>query len=88
MTDFEKGKPKSGGRRKGIPNKLTADVKAMILAAFKNVGGATYLEKQANSNPVAFMGLLGKILPLQVTGDKDSPVHIVVETGVPRAGES
>lgn len=32
-----------GGSRKGIPNKVTADVKAMILAALQDAGGANYL---------------------------------------------
>jgi hypothetical protein len=35
-----------------------------------------YLEKQAVSNPVAFMGLLGKVLPLQTTGEGGGPLEI------------
>ncbi|HEX7129119.1 MAG TPA: hypothetical protein VF217_03505 [Rhodanobacteraceae bacterium] len=31
------------GRPKGVPNKITADVKAMILAALDKAGGAEYL---------------------------------------------
>lgn len=31
------------GRPKGVPNKLTSDVKAMILAALDKAGGAEYL---------------------------------------------
>jgi len=31
--------PKTGGRQKGTPNKLNADVKAMILAALAAKGG-------------------------------------------------
>lgn len=33
----------TGGSRKGIPNKVTADVKAMILKALDDAGGAAYL---------------------------------------------
>jgi len=40
-----RGQPKTGGRRKGTPNKLNADVKAMILAALAAKGGQKYLEK-------------------------------------------
>ena len=52
--------------RKGIPNKVTADVKAMILEALGNSGGAKYLEKRANDpkTAAAFLGLVGKVLPL------------------------
>jgi hypothetical protein len=63
-----RGQPKTRGRRKGTPNKLNADVKAMILAALAAKGGQKYLEKQADENPTAFLTLVGKIIPLQVTG--------------------
>jgi hypothetical protein len=38
-----KGQPKTGGRRKGTPNQLNADVKAMILGALHDAGGQQYL---------------------------------------------
>lgn len=38
-----KGAPKTGGRQKGVPNKLTADVKAMVLDALSQAGGVKYL---------------------------------------------
>ena len=60
-----KGQAKTGGRRKGTPNKLNADVKAMILAALAAKGGQKYLEKQADENPTAFLTLVGKIIPLR-----------------------
>lgn len=57
-----------GGRGKGTPNKLSGDVKAMILAALDAAGGTEYLLHQSGKNPVAFMSLLGKLLPTQLTG--------------------
>ena len=56
------------GRIKGRPNKTTADLKAMILTALDKAGGDKYLLEQSKANPVAFMALLGKILPMQVNG--------------------
>ena len=38
-------------------------------------GGQKYLEKQADANPTAFLTLVGKILPLQVTGKDDGPIQ-------------
>lgn len=59
--------PNAGkGRKPGVPNKLTRDVKAAIEAAFEEVGGAEYLKRQAEENPQAFLTLLGKILPKDV----------------------
>jgi hypothetical protein len=81
-----KGRPKTGGRKKGTPNKLTADVKAMVLSALDQAGGVKYLLTQAQSNPNAFLTLVGKVLPLQVQGDPDSPLAIhVVERRIVKA---
>ena len=73
-----KGTPKTGGRKAGTPNKLTADIKAMIIGALNAKGGQEWLEHQADENPTAFMTLVGKILPLQVTGEADGPVVIKI----------
>jgi hypothetical protein len=67
------------GRRKGVPNKITADVKAMVLGALEKShkdGGVGYLVEQSEKNPVAFMGLVGKVLPLTLAGDADNPVSL------------
>jgi hypothetical protein len=75
-----KGQPKTGGRRKGTPNQLNADVKAMILGALHDAGGQQYLLEQSAANPTAFLTLLGKILPLQVTGKDGGPIEHRIDT--------
>src|SRR3990167_5911887 len=64
---------KRGGGRKGKPNKVTATLKDMILQSLSNVGGAAYLERQAEKQPAAYMALIGRVLPLQVKQDGDDP---------------
>lgn len=76
---FEKGKPKTGGRASGVVNKSTGEIKEMILTALSDVGGAAYLARQAEENPVAFMGLIGKVLPLQIKGDASAPFTIYIQ---------
>lgn len=56
------------GRIKGVPNKITADLKAMILGALSDAGGQEYLTRQADENPSAFLALIGKCLPREVVG--------------------
>lgn len=73
-TKGRAGGAKTGGRKKGQPNKLTATVKESILAAFDQVGGSAYLARQASENPTAFMALLGKVLPTQITGAEGAPL--------------
>lgn len=63
-----KGSAKTGGRQKGTPNKVTAELKDMILQALDNAGGVKYLQKQSAENPAAFLTLVGKVLPMTVNG--------------------
>ena len=64
------------GRPKGKPNKLTHDVKEMVLTALNEAGGAEYLRKQADKNPGAFLVLVGKLLPKQITGEDGAPLSL------------
>lgn len=71
MAGRPKGQPKTGGRTKGVPNKLTRTVKEAIESAFDKVGGPEYLARMAEEQPAAFMTLLGKIIPTQVEAKVD-----------------
>lgn len=66
------GNPK--GRKRGVPNKTTSELKDMILQALSNAGGVEYLQARAKDTPTAFLSLVGRVLPLQVQGDKDQPL--------------
>ena len=57
------------GRPKGVPNRDNRDIREMIVGALCAVGGTNYLARQAEQNPVAFMSLIGRVLPLQVSGE-------------------
>lgn len=78
LTGSEKKKPPAAGmgRKKGVPNKTTGALKEMILAALDGAGGVKYLMEQAKEKPAAFLTLVGKVLPLQVTGEGGGPVHL------------
>lgn len=57
------------GRPKGIPNKNTALIREMVATALTIAGGVEYLASVAQSHPGPFLGLVGKVLPIQVTGE-------------------
>ena len=72
------------GRPKGSPNKTTALLKDAILKAAEQAGNkvgeeglVSYLEHQATENPGPFMSLLGKVLPMQVSGPGADGGHLV-----------
>ena len=74
------GKRVGAGRKPGTLNKITMQLKEAILEAAHQAGGpggmVGYLKKQASHNSASFMALLGKVLPHQIAGDKDSPIQL------------
>jgi hypothetical protein len=76
MTGRPKGTPKTGGRKKGTPNKISSALKEAILEAAENAGKrlkpdaqsgtVAYLEQIAIQEPACFCSLLGKVLPMTI----------------------
>lgn len=84
MSKLEAGRQKTGGRKKGTPNRTTQALKDAILIAATEHGEddkgkdglVGYLRKVAREDVKAFSGLLGKVIPTQIAGPDD-------ENGVP-----
>lgn len=76
MARGSKPGERRGGRKKGTPNKVTRTVREAIERAFDHVGGHKWLVEQAALNPVAFMTLLGKLMPTQITGADGGPLQV------------
>lgn len=77
---FKKGKPKTGGRKKGTPNKTTVKVKQAIIQAFDKAGGVDYLVRVAQDDPRTFCTLLGRVLPTEMK-------HEVEHVNIPETTE-
>lgn len=75
------------GRAKGVPNKTTATLKEAILLAAAEAGEdgdgkgglQGYLARVAKEDMKAFCALLGKVLPLQLTGDDGGGLQVVIK---------
>lgn len=73
------GKRPGAGRKRGVPNKLTTDLKTCVLDALAELGGKKYLVEVGNSDKKAFCALLGKALPkdLNLGGGLKLQVNLV-----------
>lgn len=60
---FTAGNP---GKPRGATNKITRDVREMVMKALDEVGGVAYLKAQAKKNPEAFLRLVGRCMPKDV----------------------
>ena len=70
--------PGNKGKPKGAVNKVTAELKDMILQALDGAGGVSYLIERAQDpkTSAAFLTLVGKVLPLQVKGAGPNGEHV------------
>jgi len=79
MAGRPKGQPKTGGREKGTPNKMTASVKEAIEFAAQELGGGERLAAWAKASPdnekTFWASIYPKLLPLQVNGTVMAEVH-------------
>jgi hypothetical protein len=80
--------PISPGRPKGVPNKTTQLLKDAILLAAKAADPSSdnpvhkslegYLSWAARETPGPFLGLLGKVLPLQIANSGEGAFKIEI----------
>lgn len=80
---YKEGRPKTGGRVKGTPNKVTVTAKDAIALAAEGLGGTARLVEWAREDPTnerVFWGTIyPKLLPLQVTGADGGPIITRIE---------
>jgi hypothetical protein len=82
-------RPKTGGRKAGVPNKVTGAAKDAIAMVFEGMGGADAMLKWADANDdnrkIFYSTIYPKLIPVQLSGEGGGPLMIV--TGVPRAND-
>jgi hypothetical protein len=70
---------KTGGRVRGIPNRLTKSAREAFQLAFTESGGAAGLTAWAKANPGPFYTLYARLIPVEHTGDGgEAPITTVV----------
>lgn len=64
---FSKGE---GGRKKGVPNKLTKTVKETVLSVFNDLQShpTANLATWAEGEPTEFYKIAAKLIPTEITG--------------------
>lgn len=74
---------KTGGRKKGVPNKITQDVREAILKVADGLGGAEGMLEWAQSDPVnarifwsqIYPKVLPKEIKQEITGADGGPIQ-------------
>ena len=93
MANGHGGKRKGAGRKIGANGKINKLIREAVLEAADNVGSdgkgkggmVGYLQERAIDQPQAFMGLLGRAMPMQVEGSgDDGSIEITVTRKIVR----
>ena len=71
-------KPGEGGRPAGSVNKVTQSMREAFKAAFDERGGVPALLEWAEANPTPFYQLVGRLIPVEVTGEDGGALVITV----------
>ena len=73
------------GRPKGSVNKTTAAAKSVIAEVANRLGGADRMLKWVKEDPdhekAFWTSIYPRLLPLQVAGDAEAPLNVVVRIG-------
>jgi hypothetical protein len=76
---FEPGKPKTGGRAPGTPNRLTGAFREAILRAFNGLGGHAAFLTWARENQTEFYKICARLIPGELREDgNDRHVTIII----------
>lgn len=67
---FKEGKEKTGGRQKGVPNKITKTVRETVASVFNELqeDPKHCLKEFAKENPKEFYTIASKLIPTEITG--------------------
>jgi len=67
---------KTGGRKKGTPNRTTASAREAMSLAFEGIGGVGALQTWALENQTEFYKLYGRLIPQEITGKDGGAIEI------------
>lgn len=81
---FIPGRRKTGGRQRGIPNKLTGTFREAVRVVYEGLGGHVAFLAWAKENPSEFYRLAARLIPAEVgEGDGGRTVTIIVREFTP-----
>ena len=66
---------KTGGRTKGVPNKISAAVKDNVLAVFNRLDGTSGMAEWAKENKTEFYKIYARLLPTDVDVEHSGSVQ-------------
>jgi hypothetical protein len=70
------------GRPKGSENKITKSLREAIKESFDKVGGVQYLQRVAEEDPRAYLTIVGKVIPAELSAKVEGGLDITILSGI------
>jgi len=80
------GTKKTGGRKKGTPNKISATVKDNVIQVFEQLGSVKGMVNWAKKNQTEFYRIYAKMLPVEVANAEGKALKLTFERVVGERG--
>ena len=74
---FLKGREKTGGRKAGVPNRLTGQFREAVQFVYDDIGGHDAFSKWANANLTEFYKIASRLIPVEVHNN-DTQIQVIV----------
>ena len=75
---FLPGRPKTGGRRAGVPNRLTTAFREAVQVVYQRLGGHEAFLQWAKDNPTEFYRIAARLIPTEIRDKGDDNRVLVV----------
>ena len=80
---YTPGKPKTGGRQPGTPNRLTGAFKEAVQIVYNGLGGHEAFLEWARENRTEYYRIASRLIPTEMRQDEDRTVHVIIQPAMP-----
>ena len=75
---FTPGKPKTGGRQPGTPNRLTGAFKEAVRIVYNGLGGHEAFLEWARENRTEYYRIASRLIPNEMRQDEDRTIQVII----------
>jgi hypothetical protein len=80
---FQAGKPKTGGRLPGTPNRLTGAFREAVLRVYNGLGGHAAFLAWARENQTEYYKIAARLIPTEIHQEEDRTVRVIIAPADP-----
>lgn len=73
---------KTGGRQKGVPNRVTTEFKTAVRIVYESIGGHAAFAQWAKANQGDFYKIAARLIPTEVNVREENRQTVIIQRGV------